>query len=430
MSIVSDKMCAALDEIRAEIQDNKTLENLKKIIEEGISHIKAEKKVELLLDEASSRVKGIKSFKEKIARKNYLNDWGLNDNSSPDECKNTVRKKLSDLIDIRINCFFKDDEKIIYKGIIEYLRRNPYLQLPPNPPEEGEEQKNGNVIYKLSCIYKNDDASLKYPFELQIKSFVHNLWGEVEHEIGYKAEKYDYNFLSKKEQLECIFSSLKASDSQLRSLYKVSYTEPDLINSLFFIYTNSHVISSLNEKNPTYLYCIFFRFFKRFDPLIKKYVACIMSGGTAPNKKVYGYTQTNIFQFFSESILKHFFSGLLDDLYAIFSILFSNGTRDDMSLFVANEVLSMAMEKMHVDSPHSDNEDDDDDNTDFDATQDDDSEPEFLTPEPFHKKEKSIIEYIKSTDRFSHNEKNILIKGVDIFCRIICEQRDEDDENE
>lgn len=166
----------------------------------------------------NSRVKSVSSLKEKIIRNNYYKKYA----SSEELISN-----LSDLIGVRIECRFIQDENIMYKIIKKHFNKiysdgyyyNPKderirLELMGKQPQE---QKNGFKIYRIDgvCDYKDK----KIRFELQIKSLVNIFWGEIEHKIIYKNNSYllGDNFL--KEIMSSIKKNLSMIDNQLLIIY-------------------------------------------------------------------------------------------------------------------------------------------------------------------------------------------------------------------
>lgn len=161
-----------------------------------------------------SRVKTSISLREKILRNEYYKKY-----ETPDD----VLENLSDLIGIRIECRFIEDEKAIYKYLKKKFKvydsrgyfyninnRNIKLQLESIQPEE---QKNGFKIYRIDGKYEYKDYT--FNFELQIKSIVNMFWGDIEHKIIYKNYNYMLNDDFFKEIMGSIKNSLTMIDNQL-----------------------------------------------------------------------------------------------------------------------------------------------------------------------------------------------------------------------
>lgn len=166
----------------------------------------------------NSRVKSIDSLKEKIIRNNYYKKY------------NNVEElfyNLSDLIGIRIECRFIEDENKIYKiiksnftKIDEYgyyyspSNENIKLKLSDKQPQR---QKNGFKIFRIDGFYEYNEK--KFNFELQIKSLVNIFWGEIEHKIVYKNNNYMLVDDFYKNIMGLIKENLSMIDNQLLLIY-------------------------------------------------------------------------------------------------------------------------------------------------------------------------------------------------------------------
>lgn len=172
-----------------------------------------------------ARVKKDYSFEEKLYRKNYIRDWDIPENK--EDVQRFIRKTLTDIIGIRVNCYFYEFEIQLYNDFLNNLN-DPELSF----QRENTKQKNGHDIYKFSGLY-NDE----YHFEVQIKSVIHNVWGETVHKNVYKNISYDGYVEEKGKIAESLYHILQSSDKQLLSLFDMEESEEQLIRSLFFCYT-------------------------------------------------------------------------------------------------------------------------------------------------------------------------------------------------
>jgi len=166
----------------------------------------------------SSRVKTTTSLKEKIFRNNFYLKY-----ESPEE----LVANLSDLIGLRIECRFIEDEEDVYSKIVEEFNipvEDGYYSSKENPnillnldDDQPQVQKNGFGIYKIDGKYLREDRIIR--FELQIKSLVNVFWGEAEHKVLYK----NYKYLLTEDLFRDIMHALKENlimvDKQLRILY-------------------------------------------------------------------------------------------------------------------------------------------------------------------------------------------------------------------
>jgi len=214
-----------------------------------------------------SRVKEARTFEEKLLRKDYIQKWDVSD--SIKENQEYIRQNLTDLIGLRINCHFVNYEEAFYL----YFKRTANNQ---NDFvfnfEENIIQKNGHTIYKFSGTYKGI-----YHFEVQIKSIVHNVWGEVEHKTVYKNPTYDGFFEQKKLISGTLHDVMLASDRELHTLFNMKETETQLLRSLFFIKTCDDVARKCRTKVLGEHYNSYFLAFPDEEP-IKQYLVAILSG--------------------------------------------------------------------------------------------------------------------------------------------------------
>jgi len=166
----------------------------------------------------SSRVKTADSLKEKIFRNNFYLKY-----KTPEE----LISNLSDLIGLRIECRFIQDEDDVYSKVLKEFNvpgKDGYYHTEDNPDVElkldekqPQTQKNGFRIYKIDGRYTRKEMVIK--FELQIKSLVNVFWGEAEHKVLYK----NYKYLLSESLFRDIMYSLKENlhmvDKQLMILY-------------------------------------------------------------------------------------------------------------------------------------------------------------------------------------------------------------------
>lgn len=244
---------------------------IEKEIEEFIEYAKTKlSSKQRIFSSVESRIKGEKSFSENLTKK-YLHDWesefsGLDEH----ERVSFIAKKLPDLIGYRINCFFKGDEKIIYDILHDYYKKNSKLSCNITL-SFGDDltQTNGHTIYKLKGEYHEPNKNI-FCFEIQIKSIIHNMWGEVEHETIYKNKYYNSEIFPRKKLLNSVFTILEAADNQLVQIFDQKLTDETLHKVLFFNNTQSELTqSNVMAKH----YESFFIFFEKYMEDIQKYNA-------------------------------------------------------------------------------------------------------------------------------------------------------------
>lgn len=164
------------------------------------------------------RIKSSESLKEKILRHNFYLKYKTPEN---------LIENLSDLIGFRIECRFIEDEKKIYKDIVNLFNikeDDGYFSNPLNSSimlkldmKQPQKQKNGFEIYKIDGKYNKDDIIVN--FELQIKSLVNVFWGDIDHRVLYK----NFNYMLTEDFFRDIMSSIKDNltmiDRQLMVVY-------------------------------------------------------------------------------------------------------------------------------------------------------------------------------------------------------------------
>ena len=165
-----------------------------------------------------SRVKSSTSLKEKILRNDFYLKY-----KSPE----ILLENLSDLIGVRIECRFIEDEKNVYEKLLElfdisYGKDYYYNEKKPNillklDDKQPQLQKNGFEIYRIDGKYIKGDITIN--FELQIQSLVNVFWGEVEHKVLYKNYKYLLTEDFFKDVMYSLRENLNMIDGQLMILY-------------------------------------------------------------------------------------------------------------------------------------------------------------------------------------------------------------------
>ncbi|WP_125153018.1 GTP pyrophosphokinase [Clostridium rectalis] len=166
----------------------------------------------------NSRIKSDFSLKEKIIRNDYYKIY-----KTPKE----LLYNLSDLIGVRIECRFIEDEGKTYKCLKKYFNciddKGYYYNTVNNcirlnlKTRQPEEQKNGFEIFRIDGVYYFNDMTIN--FELQIKSLVNIFWGEIEHKVVYKNNSYMLSEDFYKDIMASIKKNLTMIDNQLLLIY-------------------------------------------------------------------------------------------------------------------------------------------------------------------------------------------------------------------
>ena len=165
------------------------------------------------------RVKEPASVREKMIKNSYYRIFSSKEESI---------YNMQDIIGLRIECKFVDDEKYVYDlisslfdktddHIYYYNDENKNLRLKLSEPQP-QKQKNGFDIYKIDGRLEEGDTKLN--FELQIRSLVNIFWGEIEHKIVYKNSSYVVLDDLVLDSMVSIKENLNLIDRQLHQLYR------------------------------------------------------------------------------------------------------------------------------------------------------------------------------------------------------------------
>lgn len=241
-----------------------------------------------IIESMEMRIKSKNSFNEKLDRKDYVNR--LPDGNDMKEWQHIISTQLPDIIGFRINCYFYKDESVIYNKLKEYYKTIGWRDIKLNFGTNTK-QANGHTIYKVEGTYLKKVKGQyvnTVKFELQIKSMIHNIWGEVDHRTIYKQRDYDINLRSREDVTEQIFQILKASDMQLVTLYNQKYTEQRAIEALFYKQTAEEIAKFANTtvlaKHYEHFFGIFFAQGREgLSEQIRVYMADKLTGRTHKN---------------------------------------------------------------------------------------------------------------------------------------------------
>lgn len=164
----------------------------------------------------TDRIKSENSLREKIVRKSLHKKF-----SSGKELVDS----LDDIIGIRIVCLLHEEEESIFgklklsfeekdKCYVKKIEKNEIKLEKIILPVV---QKNNHPIYKISGSYIKNNL-IEYKFELQIKSSVHMLWGEIEHMLFYKNYEYNIGKNFYTVIMDSIYNNLLEIDKQLSKI--------------------------------------------------------------------------------------------------------------------------------------------------------------------------------------------------------------------
>lgn len=233
MSKVESIMSAFIDEEFQKILLGKHI-TIESILRDFIKNLSVNK----VSKEINSRIKSNESLREKLERKDYISQWEVNINDKIDIQKK-ICENLPDLIGFRLNCYFKEDEKLIFEELKKYFENRSDIEV---EEKTNNKQKNGHVIYKIACKYR--ELNNFFSFEVQVKSLLNDLWGEVEHSTIYKSRVYDSREKLKKNIVDGLYDILNGADIQLNKLFSFKIGLKEIKNELFSKYIEDVVGSN------------------------------------------------------------------------------------------------------------------------------------------------------------------------------------------
>ena len=308
-----------------------------------------------------SRIKGETTFEEKLFRKDYVKEWDVSDDKVSNQ--ELIKRTLTDLIGLRVNCQFYEHELLFYNHFIR-TRSSQEEKGFSFSFDENTEQKNGNRILKFSGIYKD-----KVHFEVQIKSLLHAVWGEIEHKTVYKNPTYDGFFEDKKLISQTLHESMMASDKELLILFKMNETEEQLLRSLFFCETSDEVARACKTSVLGEHYNSYFLSFKDIE-VIKRYLVCKLSGNEFKREAVQ-IEDSLPYQGLIEAVKNTFPSFFLKCLYHIDSILHIHSSYDSFLLYFLKNVTPLETDLVDDGFGRPFNEQDDDEDKNKESSKDD-----------------------------------------------------------
>ena len=241
---------------------NKLKEN-RMMLDEQIQKITTHLRTRLpkinILKNIESRIKEPDSLREKIHRKNY---FAVADTHPIEE---GIYEKLEDILGFRIGCFFYKEEKEIYdelKKIFKIPDDGKWLTSKEFPEfaidfTDDIKQQNEFDLFKVKGCYKKE-----HKFELQIKSILHHLWGEVDHKTVYKDDSYDSRLKLKKKIEKESHYILQAVDKNLEFLYNEDRAQEKVLFELYYLQTYKEMKEQYSDRNLSNTYSWFFEIIK------------------------------------------------------------------------------------------------------------------------------------------------------------------------
>lgn len=173
---------------------------------------------------------------------------------------------ITDLIGIRVLCFVEQNLIDAYKYMLKYLNKNSleiteviiylvdtdtrYKSVLEEVLEvnhsvkfiDASDKKSGYQSIHITGFFSNDDTTSieedKIPYEVQIRTLLQDVWGELEHKLAYKQKKQN-KFI--KNGFRILARNLKTDDIMLSHLFE--YSEEDNNNEISAFSNPIHVFN-------------------------------------------------------------------------------------------------------------------------------------------------------------------------------------------
>lgn len=151
----------------------------------------------------NSRIKKPESIYEKLQRKNL------------DISMYSIQHGLSDVAGIRVICSFVEDiyfvaDSLIKQDDIKLVQVKDYIQ---NPKPNG--YRSLHLIVEVPVFFSDRKEQMKV--EVQIRTIAMDFWASIEHELKYKKEIKNQEWINK-ELLECA-NVISQTDYKMQNIY-------------------------------------------------------------------------------------------------------------------------------------------------------------------------------------------------------------------
>lgn len=277
----------------------------------------------MVVNSPLSRVKDKDHFWGKLLRTGYIDKWNIDETWTDERYDQMIRENLTDLIGLRIVCYFKTDEEKLYCALKDFLTKKPYFDFIDDPVDKTIPATEPHSIYFYKTQGKIKILKKVYSIEIQLKSMSNDLWGEVDHEMVYKAQQYQYNSTFTNDISTNIHKVLLASDQQLNSLLNQRYKREEIINTLFFVESERLVFNGEYTDIANKIYNSFFEIYsiEECRKQINNFVGRALLGET--NKKIiWENNTTTVVVFFCNEFINRLFAKKILQIKKIADVLF------------------------------------------------------------------------------------------------------------
>ena len=174
-------------------------------------------------------VKGrVKKYDECISKfkRKYLPDF------NPEESSIKIQNYLTDLIGIRVICYYSEEVQEIRRNLKKYFREieitDKTSQLEMTDDKFGYKSLHLQLVLKSKINGISDaDKYKKIPFELQIRTVIQDAWGILDHRIKYK-KSIPHSLKRRINRLSALF---EVADDEFLSIQKEISQEERKINN-------------------------------------------------------------------------------------------------------------------------------------------------------------------------------------------------------
>lgn len=297
--------------------------DVEKFIREQKELYRKNKQDLMVVNSPLSRVKDKDHFWGKLLRNGYIDKWNIDETWTDERYDQMIRENLTDLIGLRIVCYFKTDEEKLYRALKDFLTKEPYFDFIDDPVDKTIPATEPHPIYFYKTQGKITILDKTYSIEIQLKSMSNDLWGEVDHEMVYKAQQYQYNSTFTNDISTNIHKVLLASDQQLNSLLNQRYKREEIINTLFFVESEKLVFNGEYTDIANKIYNSFFEIYsiEECRKQINNFVGRSLLGETN-NKIVLEKDTTPVVVFFCNEFINRLFAKKILQIKKIADVLF------------------------------------------------------------------------------------------------------------
>ena len=328
----------------------KVVSDIENFISEQKDVYRKNKQELMVVNSPLSRVKNKDHFWGKLLRNGDIDRLNIDETWTDESFDQIIREKLTDLIGLRIVCYFKTDEEKLYRALKDFLTKEPYFNFIDDPVDKTIPATEPYPIYFFKTQGKVKISNKIYSIEIQLKSMSNDLWGEVDHEMVYKAQQYQYNSTFTNDISTNIHKVLLASDQQLNSLLNQRYKREEIINTLFFVESEKVVFNGEYTDIANKIYNSFFEIYsiEECRKQINSFVGRSLLNENN-NKIIWNENTTPVVVFFCNEFINRLFAKKILQIKKIADVLFFYKDQDlyfnHISFLLLNKFMKQSVEE-------------------------------------------------------------------------------------